>query len=217
MKDNFRRMTLRARGAIPLILTALVVTGCSGGLFGGGDGDRSVTPTVGDRVPVLSRIESGASVDPNLAGVSVVLPPARVNDSWAMASSTPSKSYGHLSLAANPTRAWSTTIAGSSSSRRLGAPPIVANGTLYAIDTDGTIHAMDAQTGARQWQYSADLTSDLRGSAFGGGLAVVGNRLYATSGTGRVVALNAADGAELWSANPAGPVSYTHLTLPTKA
>ena len=56
-----RRMTLRAIGAIPLLLTALLVSGCAGGLFGGG-GDKNVTPTVGDRVPVLSRIESGASV-----------------------------------------------------------------------------------------------------------------------------------------------------------
>ena len=102
---------MRAIGAIPLLLTALVVTGCSGGLFGGGD--KKVTPTVGNRVPVLSRIESGAKVDPSLAGVSVVLPPAQVNESWAMASSTPSKSYGHLSLAANPTRAWSARIEGS--------------------------------------------------------------------------------------------------------
>jgi len=40
--------------------------------------------------------------------------------------------------------------------------------------------------------------------AFGGGLAVAGNRLFATSGTGRVVALDTADGSEVWDANPAG-------------
>lgn len=196
---------MRAIGAIPLLLTALVVTGCSGGIFGGGD-DKNVTPTVGNRVPVLSRIESGASVDPGLAGVSVVLPPARVNESWSMASNTPSKSYGHLALGDNPTRAWSARIEGSTSSRRLGAAPIVANGTLYAVDTAGTIHALDAETGARRWQYRADMASDMRGSAFGGGIAVAGNRLFATSGTGRVVALNTADGSEIWNANPAGPL-----------
>ena len=198
-------MTLRAIGAIPLLFTALVFTGCAGGLFGGGD-DESVTPTVGNRVPVLSRIESGASVDPSLAGVSVVLPPARVNSSWAMASSTPSKSYGHLALGANPTQAWTSKIEGSSSSRRLGAAPIVADGTLYAVDTSGTIHAMNAETGARLWQYRPDIDSNLRGSAFGGGLAVAGNRLFATSGTGVVVALDTASGSEIWTANPAGPL-----------
>ncbi len=195
---------MRAIGAIPLLLTALVVTGCSGGLFGGGD--KKVTPTVGNRVPVLSRIESGAKVDPSLAGVSVVLPPAQVNESWAMASSTPSKSYGHLSLAANPTRAWSARIEGSSNSRRLGAAPIVAGGKLYAVDTAGTIHAMNAETGAKLWEYRAEIEKDLRGSAFGGGIAVAGNRLFATSGTGQVVALDTTSGSEIWSANPAGPL-----------
>ncbi|MBB3033170.1 outer membrane protein assembly factor BamB family protein [Alteriqipengyuania lutimaris] len=202
---NFRKTTLRAKGAIPLLLTALVVTGCSGGLFGGG-GDKNVTPTVGNRVPVLSRVESGASVDPALAGVSVVLPPARVNSDWAMAGSTPSNSYGHLALGANPTQAWSVQIEGSSSSRRLGAAPIVADGTLYTIDTAGTIHALDAETGARIWEYRADIASDLRGAAFGGGLAVAGNRLFASGGTGKVVALDTANGAEIWSATPAGPL-----------
>ena len=196
---------MRATGAIPLLLLTLVVTGCSGGLFGGG-GDKNVTPTVGNRVPVLSRIESGANVDPDLAGVSVVLPPARVNDNWAMASNTPSKSYGHLALAANPTAVWSQRIEGSTSSRRLGAAPVVANGTLYAVDTSGTVHAMNAETGARLWQYSPDIASDMRGTVYGGGIAVAGNRLFVTSGTGRVVALDTANGAEVWSANPAGPL-----------
>ncbi len=54
--------------------------GCAGGLFGGKD-DKA-TPTVGERVPILSRIESGASVDPALAGVAVVLPPAQANEAW---------------------------------------------------------------------------------------------------------------------------------------
>ena len=204
-KANNRRMTLRAIGAIPLLLTALLVSGCAGGLFGGG-GDKNVTPTVGDRVPVLSRIESGASVDPALASVSVVLPPAKANTTWAMASGVPSKSYGNLALSTNPPRVWSAKIAGSTSSRRLGASPVVSNGILYAVDTAGAVHAFDAATGAKRWQYSLDLASDLRNSAFGGGLAVAGDRVFVTTGTGMVVALDAADGSEEWKVKPAGPL-----------
>ena len=47
---------------------AIGLGGCSGGLFGGG-GDKKVTPTLGNRQPILSRIETGAQVDPALAGV----------------------------------------------------------------------------------------------------------------------------------------------------
>ncbi len=196
---------MRATGAIPLLLTALLLSGCAGGLFGGG-GDKEVTPTVGNRVPVLSRIESGAKVDPALASVSVVLPPAQANASWAMASGTPSKSYGHPALSANPTRAWSAKIAGSGSDRRLAAAPIVANGTLYAVDTSGVVHAFDAATGARRWQYSPEVSSDLRNSTFGGGIAVAGNRLFATSGTGQVSAIDTETGNAVWTVNPAGPL-----------
>ena len=63
---------------------AIGLGACSGGLFGGGDG-KKVTPTMGERQPILSRIETGAKVDPALADVSVVLPPARVNETWAQA------------------------------------------------------------------------------------------------------------------------------------
>ena len=73
------------------------LSGCAGGLFGGGDKDN-VTPTVGNRVPILSRVVNDAQVDPALASVSVVLPPAEVNTEWAQGGGTANKAYGHLAL-----------------------------------------------------------------------------------------------------------------------
>ena len=52
----------------------------------------------------------------------------------------------------------------------MAAAPVVANGTLYAVDTSGTVHAMNAETGARLWQYSPDIASDMRGTVYGGGM-----------------------------------------------
>ena len=68
-----------------VLMAALMggLTACNGGLFGGG-GAKS-TPTIGERKPVLSRIESGAVVDPALVGTPVNLPPASVNPTWAQA------------------------------------------------------------------------------------------------------------------------------------
>ena len=85
---------------------AIGLGACSGGLFGGGE-DKKVTPTVGDRQPILSRIQTGAEVDPALAGVAVVLPPAQANDTWGQAGGNAGKSYGHLALNASPARAFS--------------------------------------------------------------------------------------------------------------
>ncbi|HAU21327.1 MAG TPA: pyrrolo-quinoline quinone, partial [Erythrobacter sp.] len=147
-------MTLKSqRSFIALAACATLLSGC--GLFGGGD--PKTTPTVGERMPILSRIETGAKVDPSLAGVSVVLPPAQVNESWAQVGGTASKSYGHLSLAENPTRVWTANIAGASNRRRLASAPVIGDGKLVAVDTDGVVHAFNAETGGRVWTHRMEL------------------------------------------------------------
>lgn len=178
---------------------------CSGGLFGGG-GDEKTTPTVGNRVPILSRIISGAAADPALAGLSVVLPPPVANSEWAQAGGNAGKSNGHVALAENPKIAWTASIAGSTNRRRLASSPVVGGGKLVAVDTDGVVHAFDAQSGAKSWAYRMTVGDGLGSSAFGGGASYDGGRIYATNGVGEVVALDASTGAEIWKAKPAGPL-----------
>ena len=192
------------RNALTAALLATALAGCSGGLFGGGD--KKSTPTVGERMPILSRIESGAKVDPSLAGVSVVLPPAQANGEWAQAGGSASKSYGHLALADSPSRAWTANIAGSSDRRRLAAAPVVGAGKLVVVDTDGVIHAFDAKTGSKLWTHKMEIDGSLASSAFGGGASISDGKVYATNGIGEVVALNADTGTQLWKVQPAGPL-----------
>lgn len=193
---------IRSIAAAAILGTALA--GCSGGLFGGGD--KKTTPTLGERVPVLSRIESGATVDPALAGVSVVLPAPQVNNAWAQAGGSASKSYGHLALSESPTRVWTASVAGSTDRRRLAAAPVVGEGKLVAVGTDGVVTAFDAKTGAQLWRYRMQVASDLASAAFGGGASIDGGRVYATNGVGEVVALDAETGTEIWKVQPAGPL-----------
>lgn len=198
-----KRLTIIRSIAMASALCA-TLAGCSGGLFGGGD--KKTTPTLGERIPVLSRIESGAKVDPALAGVSVVLPPPRVNPDWAQVGGSASKSYGHLALADNPTRVWTASIAGANERRRLAAAPVVGGGKLVAVDTSGVVHAFDATTGAPLWRHRMELESNLSSAAFGGGASIAGGRVYATNGVGEVVALDAQTGTQLWKVQPAGPL-----------
>ena len=120
------------RSAMMLTLAA-AVAGC--GILGGKD--PKTTPTVGNRSPILSQIESGAVVDPALASVAVVLPPAQVNADWAQVGGTPSKSYGHLALSASPSRVWTSAVEGGSNRRRLAAAPVIGGGAAYVVGTDG--------------------------------------------------------------------------------
>jgi len=194
-----------ARAALMSGIIAASLTGCKGGLFGGGD-DKT-TPTVGNRMPILSRIESGAEVDPALAGISVVLPPARSNPEWAQVGGSASKSYGHLALAENPTKLWTASVAGSSNRMRLAAAPVIGGNKLFAEGTDGVIVAFDKNTGAKLWtRGDGEMTKDQAPSAFGGGVSYEAGKLYATNGVGEVKALNADTGEVLWKVTPAGPL-----------
>jgi outer membrane protein assembly factor BamB len=175
------------------------------GIIGGGDGPKT-TPTVGNRIPVLSKIETGAKVDPSLQSVSVILPPAQPNSEWAQAGGNAGKANGHLALADSPNEVWSAQIAGSTNRRRLAAAPVIGGGMLFAVDTDGVVHAFDAQSGGKRWTYRMKIADNQSASAFGGGASYFGGRVYATNGVGEVVALNAETGEEVWTVQPAGPL-----------
>lgn len=186
-----------------VLAVALGLSACSGGLFGGGD--KKVTPTVGNRVPILSRIET-AKVDPALAGVAVVLPPAQTNAEWAQAGGTAAKSYGHLALGDNLSQVWTVQVAGSSDRRRLAAAPVIGDGKMFVADTNGVVHAFDAQSGGKLWSHVAEVGGELRSANFGGGVSYDGGRVYATNGVGEVIAIDANTGAQVWKVKPGGPL-----------
>jgi outer membrane protein assembly factor BamB len=197
-----RSNPFRLAAAPVLAAMALALSGC--GIFGGGD--KPSTPTIGKRVPILSRIESGAKPDPALQSVAVVLPPAEVNPQWAQAGNTASKSYGNLALAASPQRIWTASIPGSNDKRRLAASPVVGDGRLYVMDTEGTVHAFDADTGRELWRTGFESSGSGASSVFGGGASYDNGRLYVTTGLGDVAALEASTGKLVWKVRPAGPL-----------
>ncbi len=191
------------RFSVPLAM--VLVLGLAGCGVLGGKG-KPTTPTVGNRVPILSKIDTSAKVDPALAAVAVIVPPAVVNEEWPQAGGTPSKSYGNLALGTNPARVWSQKISGSTNKQRLAAAPVIGGGGLFAMDTDGVVHAFDANTGAPRWQQSFKIKGDGATSIYGGGTSYADGRVYVTTGMGEVAALDAVDGKQIWKVKPAGPL-----------
>ena len=194
------RSALFARSLALVLVFAL--SGC--GIFGGKGGPK--TPTVGNRVPILSRIDSSARVDPALASVEVLLPPVETNVDWPQAGGTADKSYGNLALAENPRRIWSVSVAGSSNKRRLAASPVIGGGRLFVMDTDGQVTTFNAATGARGWLRGFRVDGKTGGSVFGGGVSYDDGKAYVTTGLGEVAALEAETGKQIWTAKPAGPL-----------
>jgi outer membrane protein assembly factor BamB len=199
---------------VVLGMVGIAVSGCA--TF---RGQKPKTAMAGERVPILTS-EQDAVADPSLAGVSILLPPATINTQWAQPGGNAAKSMDHLALGANLTKVWDAKIAGTNKYRRLAAPPVVADGRLYVIDSFAVVYAFNAGSGVREWTaqvggaddtksgrnlISGERTSN-RGSLFGGGVSYDSGKLFATNGLGDVAAINAADGKILWQVRPAGPL-----------
>jgi outer membrane protein assembly factor BamB len=195
----------RRKAAVTLPVLAALVLGLSACGVVGGKKDVA-TPTVGDRIPILSRIESGAKVDEGIESLSVILPPMTGNPDWPQAGGTANKSYGHLALAESPSRVWTASVAGSGKKQRLAAAPVIGDGKLFVMDTEGTVSAFDAANGGRLWTRSFKVSGDGASSVFGGGVSYDNGRVYITTGFGEVAALDASNGSQFWRVKPAGPL-----------
>jgi len=196
-------MTIGKKICAALICT-LLVSGC--GILGGGGGDdKKTTPTLGKRTSILTG-ETGAEVDPALAGISVIIPAPTANTDWPQSGGNAGKSIGHVALGGPLTRVWTADIKGTTKRARLAAAPVVSGGRLYVVDTEARVNSYDAATGARIWSMQIEVEGDGKSSLFGGGVSADGTFVYATNGVGDVVALNAADGSQVWKARPAGPL-----------
>ncbi len=182
-----------------------LVAGCAGGgLFGGGGG-KKVTPTIGNRIDIMNT-SIDTIADPALENLSVILPPESSNPNWPQSSGNAAKSIGHLALGQTLQRVWTASVVGASNRARLGSAPVILNGKLFVVDTEGKISAFDAATGAKIWSTQIETTKDGRPSAFGGGVSADGDMVYATNGVGDVSALKADSGQMVWKKRPAGPL-----------
>lgn len=88
-------------------------------------------------------------------------------------------------------RVWSTSVGGKDQALRLALAPAVADGSLYAAGSDGTVQAFDAANGRLRWKVSTKLGLSA-GPGVGSGLVLVGSR------DGQLLALDAATGARRW-------------------
>ena len=184
-----------------LVLAAFAASGC--GVFKRG---APKTPLLGERVAVLVT-EQDVEVDPATAALPMSLPAPVANPEWAQPGGNPAKAMGNVALGQSLGQAFAVSIGeGSNVRSRLAAAPVVADGRVYTIDTQSTVRAFDAQTGATVWatQFGADKGN--RASLFGGGVAFDNGRIYATNGLGYVAAIDARNGGIVWQVHPGGPL-----------
>lgn len=188
------------------IATLFLAIGLLGGCGVLSKGKKPVTPTVGQRIPVLAR-ETVLEVDPALAGIAVTLPPATTNAEWTQSGGNAAKSMGHLTLGTTLGQAWRVTVGeGASNKGGLGSSPIVADGKVFTVDTHAVVRAVNAATGTTVWQTQVRGAAAPEGALFGGGASYDNGRVYVTNGVGDAAALDAKTGALVWRVRPGGPL-----------
>ena len=137
----------------------------------------------------------------------IQLPAVRMNDSWAQPGGEANNAPGHLALSGVIKQTWSADGGtGSSNKGRVTASPIVADGRIYTLDADGQVSAFAISGGSAVWRTVLAPESGIKGTGFGGGLAIDGGRLYGASGYGIVAAIDPATGKKIWEKNLGSPI-----------
>ncbi|MEZ5919377.1 MAG: PQQ-binding-like beta-propeller repeat protein [Alphaproteobacteria bacterium] len=98
---------------------------------------------------------------------------------------------------------------GSTKELPLTAQPVLVDGTIYTLDSQGRLSAFDTETGRHLW--SGNISDpDEDDPVIGGGLAFSAGILYATNGFDEVLAINPLgwgilSGGRHFGAGPRGP------------
>jgi len=208
--QNVLRAAASSRVCLVGLLLVLSLSGCDtvGDWFG-----KSKTPLPGERLPVFAE-RSELEPDKDLASVPVVLPAPAVNDSWPQSGGFANYAMHNLAVSASPQIIWTADVgAGSTSSRILTTPPVVAEGKVFAKDAQGTVSAFNADTGQLVWRVTLKPEKARDGDEFGGGLAYYGGKLFVTTGFAAVYSLDPNDGKEVWMSTVSAPVRGAPLVF----
>lgn len=163
-------------------------------------------PGGGEASEALDAAADGAETRANRALPIALGEPVR-NSAWTHRNGTALRRIAQPALGLSLSEAWSVDIgAGDGRKHRITADPVVADGRVFVMDARSLVSAFST-AGAPLW--TRDLTPgfDRNEDASGGGLAIGGDTVFATTGFGTLVALDAETGALRWTQRFEAPVT----------
>lgn len=167
--------------------------------------DKKKVKIEGKREPILVLGEDLA-ISPEAELITVSLPAPLPNKNWPQSGGEPDRSMPSVILGTSFKKAWDRSIgSGSSSSRRILSPPIVANGVIYTLDANTVVRASRTNDGKELWNVITSPTGS-KENAIGGGLAYTDGRIYVTSPFAEVLSLDAKTGQIAWRYKVNSPI-----------
>ncbi len=152
-------------------------------------------PIAGTQIPVIS---ADTGMDVAVDAPPVALPAASPLASWPQSLAGPAHAPGNIAAPLNFKPLWRTDAGEPGGYRAtLLAPPLIAGGQVFTMDSDANVRAYSATDGSRAWHTNTQ-PKHVSLHNMGGGIAYDSGRIYASTGYGEVLALDAASGKILW-------------------
>lgn len=162
----------------------------------------------GERISV---IREDKNLQPDYASneVKIRLPKAELNNQWSQSGGNASHYLGHIKAGGNLEELWNIDFGEGSSKRNvLISSPVSDGKMLYTIDALGIVQAHNLSDGKKVWRkrlkHSNKKNRD--SSIIGAGLAVYGDKLFATTGFGKIFAMDAESGNTIWEKDIKSPL-----------
>ncbi len=163
----------------------------------------------------------------------IILPDPYVNTDWPQTGGNVQHAVQHTGATGPLDKVWTVDIGeGSGKKGRVVAPPVIAGGKIYTLDSRYKVSAIDEVTGDQYWSFIVEAVqrestregktsfidrirdpltfADGDGSdkeGVGGGLAFANDTIFVSSGLGKMVALDAQSGALKWARQTRVPLN----------
>jgi outer membrane protein assembly factor BamB len=192
------KVLARRAVAIAMLGSLLPLGGC--GLYDKWFGDEK-EKLPGTRVAVFSERDPLKIDVPGER--KVVLPAPQTTADWPQPGGQPAHDGEHPAAAAVMGRAWETKIGSGGGYRsRITAQPVIADGRVFAMDSDANVAAVDAASGRILWTRDTS-AEDNRSTNIGGGLSVAKDAngvdtVFVVTGRADLLALEPATGVVRW-------------------
>ena len=152
----------------------------------------------GERQSVLPQL-AVVTIDNGATEQGAELGNAVINNSFTHAGGNAGHSGGHLSLNQPLTISWQAKIAGVPDETVDLAQPVISDDAVYALGSDGVLHAFALADGALLWTSQLEELIDEPLPGVAGGIAAGTDNVFAHASQYGLVALSSKTGDVLWS------------------